>query len=278
MLALNLTEKFVAVLTLTEIWFYPIKSLGGIRVSRATVLEKGLAYDRRWMLVDENGKFLTQRIHPEMALLKLTMDNEQLAIVHSLNKKSHIIPLHPSTSNEQKEVTIWDDTVKAFEVSAKSSSWFSEMLSIPCKLVYFPEENIRAVDPRFTVNNENVSLADGYPFLIIGEASLADLNNKMESPLPMNRFRPNFVFSGGKPFEEDHWKEFTIGSNRFRGVKPCSRCVLTTVDQETALKGTEPLRTLATYRKWDNKIYFGQNLLAIDHTFVQEGDRITLHS
>lgn len=268
----------MAVLTLTEIWIYPIKSLGGIRLTKATVLEKGLAYDRRWMLVDEDGKFLTQRVYPEMALFKLTINNEELIITHTQKLSKHSIPLKPLKANEFKEVTIWDDTVKAFEVSAESSSWFSEMLSIPCKLVHFPEENVRAVDPRYASNDENVSLADGYPFLIIGEASLADLNDKMESPLPMNRFRPNFVFSGGQPFEEDHWKEFTIGSNKFLGVKPCSRCVLTTVDQETAVKGIEPLRTLATYRKWDNKIYFGQNLLAIDHTFVQEGDRITLHT
>lgn len=268
----------MAPLTLTEIWIYPIKSLGGIRLTKATVLEKGLAYDRRWMLVDEQGKFLTQRVYPEMALLKVTMSNEQVTITHTQKLSNHSILLKPSRANELTEVTIWDDTVKAFEVNAETSKWFSEMLSIPCRLVFFPEENIRAVDPRFASNNENVSLADGYPFLIIGEASLADLNSKMESPLPMNRFRPNFVFSGGKPFEEDDWKEFTIGANRFLGVKPCSRCVLTTVDQETAIKGIEPLRTLATYRKWDNKIFFGQNLLAIDHTFVQEGDRITLHS
>lgn len=263
-------------LTLTEIWIYPIKSLGGIRLKEAKVLEKGLAYDRRWMLVDEEGKFLTQRVHPKMALFKLTMDNEHLTIVHSQKHKSHTISLRPSIRSEQKKVIIWDDKVEAFEISAETSTWFSEMLQIPCKLVHFPEENRRMVDVTYATNNENVSLADGYPFLIIGEASLADLNSKMEAPLPMNRFRPNFVFSGGKPFEEDRWKEFFIGTNRFLGVKPCSRCVLTTIDQETAEKGGEPLRTLATYRKWDNKIYFGQNLLAIDHTFVQEGDSITL--
>lgn len=266
----------MTVLALTEIWIYPIKSLGGIRLKKAKVLEKGLAYDRRWMLVDEEGKFLTQRIHPEMALFKLTISNEQLTITHTQKLSKHSILLNPSRVNESKEVTIWDDTVKAFEVSEESSRWFSEMLSIPCTLVYFPEENIRAVDPRFASKQENVSLADGYPFLIIGEASLADLNNRMEVALPMNRFRPNFVFSGGKAFEEDEWKEFVIGTNRFLGVKPCARCVLTTIDQESAEKGIEPLRTLATYRKRDNKIYFGQNLLAIDHTFVQEGDRITL--
>lgn len=259
---------------LTEIWIYPIKSLGGIRLERARVLEKGLEFDRRWMLVDETGKFLTQRVYPEMALLKLTITREQLLITHAVKKITYSISLHPDVSTaDQREVTIWSDTVRAIEVSDEASRWFSDALGMSCKLVYFPEENARAVDRRYATT-EHVSLADGYPFLIIGEASLADLNGRMEAPLPMNRFRPNFVFSGGEAFEEDVWSDFSIGGNRFRGVKPCSRCVLTTVDQETAIKGSEPLRTLATYRKRDNNIYFGQNLLAIDHTFVTQGDLI----
>lgn len=266
----------MAILKLTEIWIYPIKSLGGIRLEKTNVLEKGLQYDRRWMLVDETGKFMTQRILPEMALLKLTIDNEQLTIIHSQKLKTHNIPLEPTISTPEKEAIIWDDTVKAFEVSEETSAWFSEMLNMPCRLVHFPEANERAVDKRYASKGENVSLADGYPFLIIGEATLQDLNNRLEKPVPMNRFRPNFVFSGGQPFEEDTWKEFLIGSNRFLGVKPCGRCVLITVNQDTAEKSDEPLRTLATYRKQNNKINFGQNLLAVDHTFVTIGDTITL--
>jgi uncharacterized protein YcbX len=264
------------VLKLSEIWIYPVKSLGGIRLKTARVLEKGLQHDRRWMLVDREGKFLTQRVYPEMALFKLSINDHQLSVTHSKKQSVHTISLQPHLGNEQHRVTIWDDVVSAFEVSADSSSWFSQMLGIPCKLVFFPEENERKVDPRYATADENVSLADGYPFLIIGEASLADLNSKLQKPLPMNRFRPNFVFSGGNPYEEDRWKQFSIGSNRFIGVKPCSRCVLTTVDQETAEKSDEPLRTLATYRKRENKIYFGQNVLAVDHTFVTEGDAIHL--
>ncbi len=265
-------------LMLTEIWIYPIKSLGGIRLATAKVLEKGLAYDRRWMLVDETGRFLTQRVHAQMALFKLAINHDQLTIAYSLKSSVHSISLNPSSTNTEQEVVIWDDTVKAFEVSEASSKWFSDMLNINCRLVYFSEENMRAVDTRFAPNQENVSLSDGYPFLIIGEASLNDLNNRMKVPLPMNRFRPNFVFSGGKAFEEDGWKQFTIGSNKFLGVKPCARCVVTTINQETIEKGDEPLRTLATYRKRENKIHFGQNVLAVDHTFVSEGDTITLHS
>jgi hypothetical protein len=145
-----------------------------------------------------------------------------------------------------------------------------------CRLVYFPEENSRPVDPRYKVNGEQVSLADAYPFLIIGQSSFEDLNSKLQEPVPMNRFRPNFVFTGGKPFEEDTWRNFSIGSTRFVGVKPCDRCVLTTVNQETGQKGVEPLKTLTSYRKRDNKVYFGQNLVALDHKRIQIGDLITL--
>ncbi len=263
-------------LRLTEIWIYPIKSLGGIRLKQAQVLEKGLALDRRWMLVDNQGKFLTQRVYPQMALLKLSIHDDKVTIIHTKNKSSHTISLNPQKSESTFPVVIWDDTVQAFEVSPTSTTWFTNMLGIECKLVFFPEGNERAVDRKYSTT-ENVSLADGYPFLIIGQASLDDLNNKLETQVPMNRFRPNFVFSGGGAFEEDHWKSFSIGNNKFLGVKPCSRCVLITVDQQTAQKSDEPLRTLSTYRKFNNKIYFGQNLLAVDHTFVQEGDLITLH-
>ena len=145
-----------------------------------------------------------------------------------------------------------------------------------CRLVYFPEENGRPVDPLYNVNNEQVSLADAYPFLIIGQRSLDDLNSRLPQPLTINRFRPNLVFTGGEPYEEDTWRNISIGTTRFVGVKPCSRCFLTTVNPETGEKGIEPVRTLSTYRKRDNKIYFGQNLVALDHTEINVGDIITL--
>lgn len=264
-------------LRLSEIWIYPIKSLGGIQLKEANVFEKGLQYDRRWMLVDEAGKFLTQRVHPVMALFKVSIEGEALVVTHTQTKQSHSVALQPQPMLPSHQVTIWDDTVLAYEVSVASSQWFTEQLGIKCKLVYFPEENDRAVD-RMYATTEHVSLADGYPFLIIGQASLNDLNSKLEKAVPMNRFRPNFVFTGGNPFEEDAWKEFSIGTNRFVGVKPCSRCVLITVDQDTSQKSDEPLRTLSTYRKINNKIYFGQNLLAIDYSVVREGDLITLNT
>ena len=264
----------MAELKLTQIWIYPIKSLGGISLLTALVMEKGLQHDRRLMLVDETGTAMTQRVFPKMALFKLSIDKDLLTITHF----AHSIKLdlkNPPLSNSVA-VKIWDDTVSAFEVDRSYSQWFTELLAVPCRLVYFPEENRRPVNPRYHVNSEQVSLADAYPFLIIGQSSLDDLNSRLETVVPINRFRPNFVFTGGSAFEEDTWRNFSIGSNRFVGVKMCDRCVLTTVNQDTAERGAEPLKTLSSYRKRDNKVYFGQNLVAVDHKSVSVGDSITV--
>jgi len=261
-------------LRLKEIWIYPIKSLGGIRLSSSSVMEKGLRLDRRWMLVDEHDTFMTQRAHPTMALFKVGVDGSQLTV--NFEQSSTCLNVDFPAEGVPAKAKVWDDEVEVVEVSRASSDWFSEMLGANCKLVSFPEKNGRPVNPEYKLNQEQVSLADGYPFLIIGEESLADLNTRLKQPLPMNRFRPNLVFSGGNAFEEDAWRNFRIGNNRFVGVKPCSRCAITTVNQDTAEKGIEPLATLSTYRKRDGKVYFGQNVIAIDHGKIFEGDEIVL--
>jgi len=240
-------------------------------------MEKGLRYDRRWMLVDENGRFLTQREHPAMALFKVSMQHDGF-VVENPKKSSHSIsvPFENNNSNPTIKVQIWDDEVYATEVNPSHSHWFSECLNIKCQLVFFPESNTRPVDIRYAGNNENVSLADAYPYLIIGEASRFDLNEKLEDKVGMNRFRPNFVFTGGNAFEEDSWNNFTIGDVSFYGAKPCARCVLTTIDPETATKGVEPLKTLSFYRKVNAKVLFGQNVLAREQGIVKEGDVIEI--
>lgn len=262
-------------LTLSEIWIYPIKSLAGIRLQKANVKQKGLEYDRRFMLVDEAGRFLTQREHPQMALFNTSLATNLLTIESGISKQSITISLEPTDGNALT-AKIWDDLVETIEVSKEASSWFSKELNFTCKLVFFPEANRRDVDPRYASNAEQTSLADAYPFLIIGQSTLNDLNKRLDMPVPMKRFRPNFVFTGGNPFEEDDWKNFRIGNNRFAAVKLCARCVLITVDPETGIKGKEPLATLTTYRKRENKILFGQNLLPIDYDEVCEGDQIEL--
>ncbi len=261
-------------LILTEIYIYPIKSLGGISLQSSKVFEKGLQYDRRWMLVDEAGMFMTQRIHNRMALLKVSLHHDHLYIKNITNGEQVSFYVDTAPTGEQITAKIWDDTVDVIEVDSRLSDWFTEQLGIECKLVSFPENHSRPVDPKFKINDEHVSLADAFPFLIIGQSSLDDLNSRLKEKITINRLRPNFVFIGGSPFEEDLWRNFSIADNRFVGVKNCGRCDLITVNQETGKKGVEPLQTLSKYRKRENKIYFGQNAVAIDLGVVSVGDEI----
>ena len=267
-------------LLLSEINIYPIKSLGGISLSEAVVEQRGLKFDRRMMLIDERGMFITQKNYPEMALLKTEIINDELLVYHSVKKDSIKIPIKETNYSEKNKirVVIWDDECTAVAVSEEADKFFSDMLNINCRLVYMPDEEKRIVDPnkKYVEDEHIVSFADGYPFLIIGQSSLDELNKRLESPLPMNRFRTNFVFTGGEPFEEDNWKDFLIGDIKFKAVKPCARCVITTTDQQTAERSVEPLKTLATFRKVGNKVLFGMNLIAYGTGEVKIGDRINL--
>lgn len=263
-------------LTLTGIRIYPIKSLAGIHRSKARILKKGLEYDRRWMLVDEDGVCMTQREYTKMALF--AVEETSAGFVVSFQGDSITLSFNYDSPSDPVSVQVWDDRVVANEVSPAFSAWFSQRLDVSCQLVAFPESNVRQVDTRFASRGENVSLADAFPLLIIGEASLADLNSRLREPLTMNRFRPNLIFDGGEPFEEDLWDEFSVGDNTFRGVKRCARCVLTTIDPVTAKKGPEPLKTLATYRKEHNKIFFGQNVMTQTLGDIRVGDPIHIVS
>ncbi|MBM4171930.1 MAG: MOSC domain-containing protein [Ignavibacteria bacterium] len=262
-------------LKLTEIKIYPVKSLGGISLTESEVTSRGFKYDRRWLLVDENGKFITQRTYPLMSHINVEIKEKKLVFSNKHTNESLSISLKPEY-NEQKEVIIWNDKVVAEYVDKNADEWFSEMLKVKCSLVYMPENTNRFVDSKYAHNNEIVSFADAYPFMIIGQESLNDLNNKLEEKIPMDRFRPNLVFCGGEPFDEDKWKSFKIREIRFYPVKPCSRCVVTTIDQNTGIKNVEPLRTLATYRTINNKVMFGQNLLHKGAGIIKVGDFLTI--
>lgn len=264
-------------LTLSEINIFPVKSLGGISLHSSVVEERGLKYDRRWLLVDGNGMFMTQRDFPQMALIELSLSENNLTAKHKSDssQSSISIPLK-YFSDERIDVIIWDDKCKAVPVNKEYDDWFSETLKMKCRLVKMPDDERRVVEKKFISEDKIVSFADAYPFLIIGQSSLDDLNSRLETPLPMNRFRTNFVFTGGKPFEEDKWNNFNIGEVKFKAVKPCARCVITTTDQETAIRSEEPLRTLATYRKSKNKVLFGMNLISFSAGTVKVGDSITL--
>jgi len=260
-------------LTLSEINIYPIKSLGGISLHSSEVEERGLKYDRRWVLVDESNTFFTQRDFPEMALLNVSIESSGLKLQH---KTKNIEPLSIPFSfkhSKKDKVVIWEDIVVGEFYSREIDEWFSDIIGIKCHLVKMPETTRRVVDKKYA-KNKIVSFADAFPFMIIGQASLDDLNSRLEDPLPMNRFRTNFVFTGGVPFEEDNWKKFIIGDVKFEAVKPCARCVITTTNQETAERLHEPLLTLSKFRKIDNKVMFGMNLVSESTGKVEVGDKI----
>ncbi|CAG5005877.1 putative protein YcbX [Dyadobacter sp. CECT 9275] len=261
-------------MVLSEIWIYPVKSLGGIRLKEAKVEERGLQFDRRWMIVDENGMFLTQRAQPRMALLDVSLEQHGLKITDRLYESGFVTIPYETVSGPEIKVTVWDDEVSAEVVSEEASNWLSRYLQLPVKLVKMPEACDRKADPKYAPNNEHVSFADGFPFLLISQESLDDLNTRLQVPVTMLRFRPNFVVAGATAYLEDELNKISISGIEFSLVKPCSRCVLTTIDPVTADKGSEPLKTLASYRRLNNKVLFGQNLVASKEGVVQEGDSV----
>jgi uncharacterized protein YcbX len=263
-------------LELQDIYIYPIKSLGGISLLQAEVQKTGLKYDRRWMLADYSGTFVSQRTYANMAMLQVAISDEGLVINHKKNKLSPLTIALNATTNNTLTVSIWEDTCTATEVSLEANEWFSEALQMPVRLVFMPETTRRQVDSNYATTNDIVSFADDFPLMMIGQASLNDLNSRLDQPVLMNRFRPNLVFKGGEPYQEDSMYSFKIGEVSFKGVKPCARCVLTTVNQEEATKGVEPLKTLATYRTIKNKVMFGQNLLQQGTGVIKVGDKIVV--
>ncbi|MEZ0486930.1 MOSC domain-containing protein [Fibrella aquatica] len=267
-------------LSIDQIIIYPIKSLGGVSVYEAIVEVGGLQHDRRYMLVEpsfdgRSGTFITQRTVHAMALIEVAVNvpANELTVWHRHNTADVLrLPLVPPPSAEEPLlVTIWDsEDVPAHVVSAEADDWFSRVIGKPCRLVYMPDTTRRSITSSHTRRDEVadpvVSFADGFPVLLITQSSLDELNRRavesVNEPLTMARFRPNLIIEGlCWPHDEDTWGTVQLGEAVFYGVKPCVRCVLTTIDPETGEQGKEPLRTLATYRSHENKILFGENFM-----------------
>ena len=270
-----------ASLTLTGLYLYPVKSLGGYAVPEANVTARGLRHDRRWLLVDERNRFMTQRQQPELALLAVAPAYNGFLLSH--RQRPDLLPLFipfEATPDRTLFVTIWDDMAWAWRGTPEADEWLAEALGRPCRLVYMSDMVRRDVEPEHNPEGQLVSFADGYPFLLIGEAALNDLNARLAQPVLMNRFRPNLVFGGGTPYDDDNWEEFAVGGVPFRAVRGCGRCVLTTIDQQTAAKSPvgEPLRTLATYRMAEGSTLFGQNVTGPGQGRLRVGDAVTVLS
>ena len=253
----------------TGLFLYPVKSCRGLSVSSAALDDHGFVGDRRFMVVTEaDGMFLTQRTHPRMALIETSLTTDSL-ILSSPNHGSIVVgrALRPTVGRKARPtctVKVWKDTVLAEDCGPAVASWLGDFLRLKCRLVRLGEKFRRPVLKKAAQPGDVVSFADSCPFLLIGEASLTDLNSRLATPLPMNRFRPNLVVAGTAPFAEDAWTKIRIGRAVFRNAGPCARCPITTTDQLTAVRGKEPLKTLATYRRDPDDptdVNFGTNLI-----------------
>jgi uncharacterized protein YcbX len=261
---------------LSELYLYPVKSARGIPLSTGQLDGFGLARDRRWMVVDQAGRFVSQREAHQLALVEVGLDGADLLVDGPGMSELRVVT--PPADAPAEPVTVWADTCLAQAGEPDVAQWFSRFLGRPARLVYMPDTTVRTANPRYVPDRRRVAFADAYPLLLIGEGSLDELNRRMPLPLPMNRFRPNLVVAGSGPFAEDQWKAVAIGDVTMDVVKPCDRCVTTTVDQATGTTGREPLRTLAQFRKWNGQVYFGQNIVHRAPGTVRKGDPVRILS
>lgn len=264
--------------SITQLFIYPIKSCGGCAVSEARLAPGGLEGDRRYMLTDEGGKFITRRTEPRLCVVRASLHGAEFS-VFAPNAPPLELPLFPRADDpflgESLRSEIWRDEVEGREHSS-GSAWFSNFLERRVRLVYLPEASLRQVNPDRSQPGDVVSLADGYPLLLCSESSLADLNSRLEHPVPMERFRPNVVVAGTSPFAEDDYATILLGEVPFDVPKGCDRCVVTTLEEGTGRASKEPLKTLATFRRWDGAVWFGVNLIPRSEGTLYVGQSLTL--
>ena len=263
----------------SRIFVYPIKSCRGIEVEAAEVEARGLEGDRRYMLVDANGRFLTQRRYPQMAQIHVSLDADGY-IVESGGRKPLKLPRSMSVDDPDAggscQVRIWSETVEACLADAETNIWFSELMGFACGLVHMSDDLHRPVLHEPAQFDDEVSFADGAPLLLLSEASLDDLNTRLQRPVTIRHFRPNLVVTADAAYAEDGWSRIEVGEAAFDVAWPCSRCILTTVDPETGERAEdgEPMATLKTYRQRDRSVYLGQNLLPRRLGRIARGDSV----
>ena len=259
--------------TISQLYTYPLKSARGQASDRLQLGAMGPQHDRRWMVVDGSGQFITQRQLPRLCLISATVSRGDLALEAA---GYPALVVDSCQSQPSLQISVWDDVVDALDCGDEAADWLSNFLAISCRLVFMPDSCQRRVDTDYARNNEVVSFADAFPLLLISEASLQDLNTRLSAPVGMNRFRPNIVVSGCDPFAEDQWRSFRVGELLFSVVKACSRCVIPSIDPETGEKQRQINRVLAGFRRRDGAIYFGQNLLCEGEGGIRVGDAIEL--
>jgi len=257
-----------------SLFVYPVKSLSGIEVTCFDTDDFGPVGDRRWMIVDDDRRFVTQRQHPELARVGTRLEDQKV-IIHIPDEGEFAL----TVSEEELPVLVWRDWVKARTGLAEANDALSRFCRKPVRLVFMPDNSFRRVDAGRVDDYRRVGFADGFPFLVTNTASLAELNTRLEVPVEMRRFRPNIVIEGAGAWDEDYWQSLSIGDNHLRLVKPCSRCVMTTVDPSTGEKDAalQPLRTLSGYRRTQEGVIFGQNAIHESPGSIRVGDPVTVN-
>ena len=257
-------------ITLSSLIYYPIKACRGFEVDSSYVERMGLAHDRRMMVVTDAGEFLTQREYPRLALV--TPERKDCTLTLSAPGYDSV-QLPVQSTGIPWPVNIWKSKgVQAIDQGEEAAGWFSDWLGTSVRLVHIADGYIRRVNENYAVSpDDHTGFADGYPILLIAEESLVDLNSRLETPVPMNRFRPNLVVKGCEPFAEDTWQRIRIGEVELAIVKPCARCEVTTIDKETLEQAKEPLKTLGKYRKHKLGAIFGQNVIPLNEGRLRLG-------
>ncbi|MCL7956798.1 MAG: MOSC domain-containing protein [marine benthic group bacterium] len=263
----------------TGIYLYPLKSAAGFAVEESELDRLGLVGDRRWMLVDAEARALTQREVPRLARVHAIAGPDGSLEAVALGMPALRV-LVPSSGAGTIDVRVLKRSGRGIPAGEEAAAWFSEYLEVDCRLLYLPPDLAIPVKAPWGGPEHRTAFSDGFPVLLIGDASLADLNRRLERPVPMDRFRPNLVVEGTEPYEEDAWDEIRIGGLALRAVKPCPRCVVTTVDQVTGIPDAsgEPLATLSGYRRRDGKVWFGMNLLHRGTGTIRLGDAVRVVS
>lgn len=259
--------------TLTGLFIYPVKSARGIALREAMLGDRGLVNDRRFMVVDAAGQMLTQRDAPLLARLVTAIDGDALRL--SCDGQVVTVPLHPR-EGARRMVRVWRDEVEALDLGDDANALVAGLLRRPARLVYMPDHTHRQVDPTYASPHDLVGFADGYPYLLTNEGSLAALNAVLPERVGMERFRPNLVIAGAPAYAEDGYRELRIGLVRFEALKPCTRCVIINTDQVTGEREQGTLEGLSRTHLIDRRVVFGQNLVARDGGVVRVGDPVTL--
>lgn len=257
---------------ISELYVYPVKGAAGVPLVEARLDEFGIEHDRRWLVVDAAGGFVTQRSVARLALLHTELQPGWLVLRSQLAGELRL-PLRADRGKPQ-QARIWDDVVDAVAVGSPADAFISTHLGFEARLLYMPETTLRQVDPAHARPGDRVSFADGFPLLLVSHAAVDALNGRLPQPLTVSRFRPNVVIAGAGPHEEDGWRRVRLGDVECEVVKPCARCAVTTIDPATAEAGPEPLRTLAGYRRWEGKVFFGQNAIHRARGVLHAGDAV----